>query len=350
MRPIQAPSCNVSLASLGRPMDVEALEQAALAAVAAASSTDELETVRVEYLGRKSELKLALREVRDRETGMTLNAARVRIEGAVDARAAELARQELDRRLSEERVDVTLPVGGDTRGRLHLITQIRREVEDVFLGLGYRVVDGREVETTRYNFDALNFPPGHPARSHLASLFLDDETVLRTETSPSQIRVMEAQQPPVYIVSLGRCYRRDTPDATHTPMFHQVEGLVVDEGITLSDLLGTLDFFMRALFGTERRTEFRTHYFPFTEPSVEPYVSCHVCDGAGCPVCRHSGWIELGGSGMVDPTLFEFVGYDPERYSGFAFGLGLERIAMLRHELPDLRELWRNDLRVSRQF
>ncbi|HEU0056355.1 MAG TPA: phenylalanine--tRNA ligase subunit alpha [Gaiella sp.] len=331
-------------------MDVEALEQAALAAVAAASSTDAIESVRVEYLGRKSELKLALREVRDRETGMSLNAARERIEAAVGARENELERAELDRRLAEERADVTLPVGGYERGHLHLITQIRREVEDVFLGLGYGVVDGREVESTHYNFDALNFPPGHPARSHLASLFLDDETVLRTETSPSQIRTMEAQEPPVYIVSLGRCYRRDTPDATHTPMFHQVEGLVVDEGIALSDLLGTLDLFMKALFGQERRTEFRTHYFPFTEPSVEPYVSCHVCDGAGCPVCRHSGWIELGGSGMVDPNLFEFVGYDAERYSGFAFGLGLERIAMLRHELPDLRELWRNDLRVSRQF
>jgi phenylalanyl-tRNA synthetase alpha chain len=331
-------------------MDVEALEQAALAAVAAASSTDAIEGVRVEYLGRKSALKLALREVRDRDTGMTLNAARERIEAAVDSRAAELERAELDRRLAEERVDVTLPVGGYQRGRLHLITQIRREVEDVFLGLGYRVVDGREVETTHYNFDGLNFPPGHPARSRLASLFLDGDTLLRTETSPSQIRTMEAQQPPVYIVSLGRVYRRDTPDATHVPIFHQVEGLAVDEGITLADLLGTLDTLMKALFGQERRTEFRTHYFPFTEPSVEPYVSCHVCDGAGCPVCRHSGWIELGGSGMVDPKLFEFVGYDPERYSGFAFGLGLERIAMLRHEFPDLRELWRNDLRFARQF
>ena len=331
-------------------MDVEALEQAALAAVAAAPSADEIEAVRVEYLGRKSALKLALREVRDRETGMTLNAVRERIETAVTAREAELARAELDRRLSEERADVTLPVGGYRRGHLHLITQIRREVEDVFLGLGYRVVDGREVETTHYNFDGLNFPPGHPARSRLASLFLDDETLLRTETSPSQIRTMEAQQPPVYIVSLGRVYRRDTPDATHVPIFHQVEGLAVDEGITLTDLLGTLDTLMKALFGQERRTEFRTHYFPFTEPSIEPYVSCHVCDGAGCPVCRHSGWIELGGSGMVDPELFEFVGYDPERYSGFAFGLGLERIAMLRHEFPDLRELWRNDLRFARQF
>ncbi len=254
------------------------------------------------------------------------------------------------RRLTTERVDVTLPAGGYARGRLHLITQIRREVEDVFLGLGYRVVDGREVESTRYNFDALNFPPGHPARSPLATLFVDDETVLRTETSPSQIRTMEAQEPPVYIVSLGRTYRRDTPDATHSPIFHQVEGLVVDEGITLSDLTGTLDFLLRKLFGEKRRTEFRTHYFPFTEPSIEAYVSCHVCDGAGCPVCRHSGWIEVGGAGMVDPKLFEFVGYDPERYSGFAFGWGLERIAMLRHEFPDLRELWRNDLRFSRQF
>ena len=331
-------------------MDVEALEQAALAAVAAASSTDEIEAARVEYLGRKSELKLALRQVRDRETGMTLNAARERIEAAVDAREAELGRAELDRRLAEERVDVSLPVGGSARGRLHLITQIRREVEDVFLGLGYRVVDGREVETTHYNFDGLNFPAGHPARSGLASFFLDDETVLRTETSPSQIRTMEAQQPPIYICTLGRVYRRDTPDATHTPIFHQVEGLAVDEGITLGDLMGTLDFLFKALFGEKRRTDFRTHYFPFTEPSIEAYVSCHVCDGDGCSVCRHSGWIEVGGAGMVDPKLFEFVGYDPERYSGFAFGWGLERIAMLRHEFPDLRELWRNDLRFTRQF
>jgi phenylalanyl-tRNA synthetase alpha chain len=331
-------------------MDVEALEQAALAAVAAAASSDEIELVRVEYLGRKSALPLALREVRDAKTGRTLNEAKRRIETAVAERAEALEREELDRRLAEERVDVTLPVGGYARGRLHLITQIRREVEDIFLGLGYRVVDGREVESTHYNFDGLNFPAGHPARSPLSTLFLDEQTVLRTETSPSQVRTMEAQQPPVYIVSLGRVYRRDTPDATHTPIFHQVEGLAVDEGITLADLTGTLDFLLKALFGQERRTEFRTHYFPFTEPSIEAYVSCHVCDGAGCAVCRHSGWIEVGGAGMVDPALYEFVGYDAERYTGFAFGWGLERIAMLRHEFPDLRELWRNDLRFSGQF
>jgi phenylalanyl-tRNA synthetase alpha chain len=331
-------------------MDATALENDALAAISAASSPNEVEEVRVRFLGRKAELPQALREVRDRETGMTLNALRRRLEEALDGRRETLERADLDRRLREERIDVTLPGEAPRRGHLHLITQIRREVEDIFLGLGYQVVDGREVETTHYNFDGLNFPPGHPARSPLQTLFLDDETVLRTETSPSQVRTMEAQQPPIYIVSLGRVYRRDTPDATHTPTFHQVEGLAVDEGITLADLEGTLDYLLRALFGEERRTEFRTHYFPFTEPSIEAYVSCHVCDGAGCPVCRHSGWIEVGGAGMVDPALFEFVGYDAERYTGFAFGWGLERIAVLRHGIPDLRELWRNDPRLLTQF
>jgi phenylalanyl-tRNA synthetase alpha chain len=331
-------------------MDATALENEALEAISATASPDEVEEVRVRFLGRKAELPQALREVRDRETGMTLNALRQRLEEALDGRRETLERAELDRRLGEERIDVTLPGDAPRRGHLHLITQIRREVEDIFLGLGYQVIDGREVETTHYNFDGLNFPPGHPARSPLQTLFLDEETVLRTETSPSQIRTMEAHQPPIYIVSLGRVYRRDTPDATHTPTFHQVEGLAVDEGITLADLEGTLDYLLKALFGEERRTEFRTHYFPFTEPSIEAYVSCHVCDGAGCPVCRHSGWIEVGGAGMVDPALFEFVGYDPERYTGFAFGWGLERIAVLRHGIPDLRELWRNDPRLLTQF
>ena len=331
-------------------VDAQEVESEALSAVAAAATVEDIERVRVEYLGRKSPLKLALREVRDRETGMRLNALRERIETTIDARDEELRRAELDRRLTEERVDVTMPGDDVGRGHLHLITQIRREFEDIFLGLGYTVVDGREVETTRYNFDALNFPEGHPSRSPLQTLFLDDETVLRTETSPSQIRTMEAQQPPVYIVSLGRVYRRDTPDATHTPTFHQAEGLAVDEGITLGDLLGTLDYLCKALFGENRQTDFRIHHFPFTEPSVEAYVSCHVCDGSGCPVCRHSGWIEVGGSGMVDPNLFEFVGYDAEKYTGFAFGWGLERIAVLRHGIPDLRELWRNDPRLLGQF
>jgi phenylalanyl-tRNA synthetase alpha chain len=331
-------------------MDAEALESEAQSAIARASTLTELDDARVRYLGRKSDLKQALRGVRDRESGMALNAVRERLEVAVAARQAELERADLERRLAEEVVDVTLPGDARRRGHLHPVTQIRREVEDVFLGLGYRVVDGREVETTHYNFDALNFPHWHPARSRLASLFLNGDVLLRTETSPSQIRVMEAERPPIYMVSLGRVYRRDTPDATHSPIFHQVEGLAIDRGITLADLKGTLLHLMRALFGEDRGMRFRTHYFPFTEPSMEPDVSCFNCDGSGCRVCRHSGWIEMGGSGMVDPALFEFVGYDAEEWSGFAFGLGLERIAQLRHGIPDVRLFWENDLRFVRQF
>jgi phenylalanyl-tRNA synthetase alpha chain len=331
-------------------VDAEALEREALNALIEAASREELEEARVRYLGRKSELKLALREVRDRESGMTLNALRERLERAVEARQAELERT---RETPLDDFDVTLPGMGQRRGHLHLITQVRREVEDIFLGLGYMVVDGREVETTRYNFDALNLPEWHPTRSPRSSLFLNADTVLRTETSPSQIRTMEVQDPPIYMITTGRVYRRDTPDATHTPVFHQVEGLAIDEGITLADLKGTLLHVMRALFGEEREVRFRTHYFPFTEPSLEPDVSCFLCDGRGCDVCKHSGWIEMGGSGMVDPKLYEFVDpkrYGPEKVSGFAFGLGLERIALLRHGLPDIRLLWQNDLRFLGQF
>jgi phenylalanyl-tRNA synthetase alpha chain len=331
-------------------MDPHALESEAQSAIAGAATLAELETVRVRYLGRNAELPQALREVRDRETGRVLNAVRGNLERAIAEHRGALERAELDRRLAEESVDVTLPGDRVSRGHLHLITQIRREVEDIFLGLGYEVVDGREVETVRYNFDALNLPPWHPARSTQNSLFLDEDTVLRTETSPSQIHRMEVGSPPVFMISTGRVYRRDTPDATHVPVFHQVEGLAVDEGLSLADLKGTLLFLLRALFGRDRDVRFATHFFPFTEPSVEAYVSCFLCDRSGCPACKHSGWIEIGGSGMVDPTVFTFVGYDPEAVSGFAFGLGLERIAMLRHGLPDLRELWRDDLRLLRQF
>jgi phenylalanyl-tRNA synthetase alpha chain len=331
-------------------MDPRALENEARSAIAAASAVTELEEVRIRYLGRNAQLPQALRAVRDRERGRILNAVRSNLERAIAERREALDQAELDRRLSSEAVDVTLPGESIPRGHLHLITQIRREVEDIFLGLGYEVVDGREVETVRYNFDALNLPPWHPARSPQNSLFLDDDIVLRTETSPSQIHRMEQGPPPVFMISTGRVYRRDTPDATHVPIFHQVEGLAVDEGITLADLKGTLLALLRALFGEDRDVRFGTHFFPFTEPSVEAYVSCFLCDRTGCGACKHSGWIEIGGSGMVDPAVFEFVGYDPEQISGFAFGLGLERIAMLRHGLPDLRELWRDDLRLLRQF
>ena len=331
-------------------MDVQALQTEALSAIAAAGSLDELDDVRVRYLGRKSALKLALREVRDRERGMALNGARERLETELSERRATLERERLDLVLGEGAVDVTLPGARPPRGRLHLITQIRREVEDIFLGMGYEVVGGREVEEPRYLFDALNMPAGHPTRSPLQTFYLSESAVLRSETSPSQIHVMESRRPPVYMVSLGRCYRRDVPDATHFPIFHQVEGLAVDRGITLADLKGTLLHLMRALFGEGRAVRFRTHFFPFTEPSLEPDISCFACDGEGCRVCKWSGWIELGGSGVVDPNVLRWVGYDPEEVSGFAFGIGLERIAQLRHGIPDARLLWENDLRVLRQF
>jgi phenylalanyl-tRNA synthetase alpha chain len=331
-------------------LDAEAYRSEALAAVEGAGNVGDLDDARIRFLGRKSELKQALRDVRDRDTGMALNAIREAIEEAIAAKQAALERAELDRSLSEESIDITLPGDAQPRGHLHLITQVRREVEDIFLGMGYEVVEGREVETTRYLFDALNMPPNHPTRSPLHTFYLNGDVVLRTETSPAQIHTMEEREPPIYMVSLGRCYRRDTPDATHYPIFHQVEGLAVDENITLADLKGTLQHLLRSLFGEERETRFATHFFPFTEPSIEAYVSCFLCDGAGCRVCKHSGWIEIGGAGMVDPNVFEFVGYDPEKVTGFAFGWGLERIAMFRHGLPDIRALWENDLRVLEQF
>jgi phenylalanyl-tRNA synthetase alpha chain len=331
-------------------VDAQKLENEALQAISGAQTTAQLDEARVRYLGRKSELKQALRGVRDRETGMTLNALRERLEQAIAEREAALRAQELDAALADESFDVTLPGTPFRRGHLHPLTQIRREVEDIFLGLGYMVVDGDEVEDTWHLFDALNMPPQHVTRSPLHTLFLNGDVVLRTETSPSQIRVMESREPPVYMVSLGRVYRRDTPDATHSPLFHQVEGLAVDSGITLADLKGTLLHLARALFGEEREARFSTDFFPFTEPSLGMAISCFACDGKGCRICKYSGWIELGGSGMVDPNVLVNVGYDPEEVSGFAFGIGLERIAMLRHSIPDIRMFFENDLRFLRQF
>jgi phenylalanyl-tRNA synthetase alpha chain len=312
--------------------------------------------VSVSFLGRRSPLKQALREVRDRETGMQLNAVREAIEAAIAKKKDVVEAAELARKLTEERVDVTLPaeligpVRPRRRGSLHPSTQVRRDVEDIFLGLGYEIVDGREVESTRYNFDALGFPDWHPSRSPRSTLYLGGDTVLRTETSPAQIHKMESTRPPIYIISIGRVYRRDTIDATHFPVFHQFEGLAIDKGITMADLKGTLLYVMRQLYGPEREVRFRTHYFPFTEPSMEPDVSCFECSGAGCPVCKHSGWIEMGGSGMVDPYLYEFVGWGPEEYTGFAFGMGIERTAQLRYGIPGIRPFWDNDLRFLRQF
>jgi phenylalanyl-tRNA synthetase alpha chain len=331
-------------------VDAEALEKEAIAAVEAAATLDELDDARVRYLGRKSALKLALREVRDRETGMTLNALRERLEAAVESRQAELERADLERRYAESAVDVTLPGEPVGRGRLHLLTQIRREIEDIFLGMGYEVYEGDEVVDAWSNFDALTTDQGHPSRSPNDTFYLTGDVLLRTHTSPDQIRLMESRRPPIYAIMPGRVYRRDTPDATHSPTFLQVEALVVDRGITLADLKGSVLHFFRQLFGPTREVRMRTSFFPFTEPSVEFDVTCFICDAQGCPVCKHSGWIEMGGAGWVDPQVFTNVGYDPEEWSGFAFGLGIERIAMLRHGLPDLRLFWENDVRVLEQF
>jgi phenylalanyl-tRNA synthetase alpha chain len=324
----------------------------ARAAIVGAATERELEETRVTYLGRKSRLTEALRSAKELSVGerAELNRTKAALEELVETARRDLRAKELDRALAEEQVDVTLPGDRIPRGHYHLLTQIRREVEDVFLGLGYGIVDGDEVEDSWHLFDALNMGPAHVTRSPLHTLYLNGDIVLRTETSPSQIRVMESQPPPVYIVSLGRVYRRDTADATHYPIFHQVEGLAVDRGITLADLKGTLRYLARALFGEDREVRFQTDFFPFTEPSLAVSISCFLCGGSGCSVCKQSGWIEMGGSGVVDPNVLENVGYDPEEVSGFAFGLGLERIAMLRHGVPDLRMFWDNDLRFLRQF
>jgi phenylalanyl-tRNA synthetase alpha chain len=325
-------------------------------AFAGARTPDELEAANIRYLGRKSQLKLALREVRDRDTGMQLNAVRERVEGAAHDAGERVVAARMAEILASERVDVTLPATllGDVhprpRGHLHPTTLVRRDVEDAFIGLGYEIRDDREVETLEYNFDKLAFPWWHPARSSRDTYFLDADTVLRTETSASQIHAMEERKPPIYMVSIGRVYRRDAITPTRFPIFHQFEGLAVDRHITMADLKGTLLHVMRSLFGDDRRVRFRTHYFPFTEPSMEPDVSCGVCGGEGCPTCKWSGWIEIGGSGMVDPQVLMNVGLDPDEWGGFAFGLGLERAAQLRYDIPIIRPFWENDLRFLRQF
>jgi phenylalanyl-tRNA synthetase alpha chain len=328
--------------------DWNAYLETARSEIESAATATELDDARVRHLGRKSELKQALREVRDRESGMTLNAVREQLEQLVDDREAALVQQA--RLRADATLDVTLPGTRPRRGHLHPLTQICREVEDIFLGLGYEIVDSREVETVWHNFDALNQPLTHPSRSHRDTFYIDADTLLRTHTSTGQIRTMETRQPPIYIATLGRVYRRDTPSPRSTPNFHQVEALAVDRGITLADLKGTLMYFFRAMFGPDREVRVRTSFFPFTEPSVEFDVTCFLCAGAGCAFCKYSGWFEMGGAGVVDPAVFENVGYDPEEWSGFAWGLGLDRIAAQRHGIPDIRMFWENDLRVLEQF
>ena len=346
--------------------DLQQLQSEAEASVAAAASAAELEELRVRYLGRRSELTSTLRSIGELPpeqrgpVGKEANRVRQALEAVLERRTAELEAAELDARLAEDGLDVTLP--GDPpkpAGHLHLVSQIRRRMEDVCVGLGFSVLEGPEIEYEYYNFTALNHPPEHPARLPQDTFYFAERVLLRTHTSSMQIRAMELQEPPIYIVVPGRVYRPDTPDATHVPMFHQFEGLAIDEDITLADLQGVLLAFAREMFGEATEVRLRPGYFPFTEPSVEVDVSCFRCGGTGfegsqrCGTCKGEAWIEILGSGMVDPNVLDYVaggGYDKERVQGFAWGMGIERIASIVYEVPDLRALFDNDLRLLHQF
>jgi phenylalanyl-tRNA synthetase alpha chain len=336
---------------------IEELREEAISAVVSAGSTTDLESVRVRYLGRSAWLTEIKKGIRDlppeerREVGGAANRATKEIEAALAERLEALAATEREERLKGEGVDVTLPGVPYPKGSLHPTLRIIDEVVDFFVGLGYRIAEGPEVETDYYNFTALNIPPGHPARGEHDTFFLDEGLVLRTQTSPVQIRTMLSQEPPVYIISPGRVYRRDY-DPTHTPMFNQIEGLAVDKGLTLSHLKGTLAAMSRHIFGEDVKVRLRPGYFQFTEPSVELDVSCFVCEGSdpNCKVCKGAGWLEMLGAGMVDPAVLTEVDYDPEEYSGFAFGMGPDRMAMVKYGIPDLRLFFEGDLRFLRQF
>jgi len=339
-----------------------------LTEIAAAGSLEELDAVRVAYMGKKGSLTGVLRglgglSAEERPAvGKTANEVRVALENAIDERKSVLSAAELEARISAGALDVTLPGRSHPLGSRHLINRLTSEIVEIFLGLGYTIAEGPEVELEYYNFTALNHPPQHPARAATDTFYVRDLSgdtfdgpepsgvLLRTHTSPVQVRTLERVEPPVYVLAPGKVYRRDVADPSHLPQFTQVEGLVVDEGITFADLKGTLDHFVREVFGPDRKTRFRPHFFPFTEPSAEVDVSCGICAGAGCRFCKNTGWLEILGCGMIDPNVFGHVGIDPERYTGFAFGLGVERIAALKYNVPDLRMLVEGDMRFLRQF
>ncbi|REF37996.1 phenylalanine--tRNA ligase subunit alpha [Thermasporomyces composti] len=348
------------------PNEVARMRDEALAAIAAAKDLDELRSVRLAHVGDRSPLALANREIgalpphARKEAGIRVGAARKAVAEALAARQTELEAEREARILVEETVDVTLPWDIEPRGARHPLTTIAERIADVFVAMGWEVVDGPEVEAEWLNFDALNIPPDHPARTTMDTFFVapeDRNVVLRTHTSPAQARTMLTREPPIYIVCPGRVYRTDELDATHTPVFHQVEGLVVDEGITLAHLKGTLDHFARAMFGDEVRTRLRPSYFPFTEPSAEVDLLCFVCRGESvgdptrpCRTCSSEGWIEWGGCGVVNPRVLRACGVDTDRYSGFAFGMGLERTLMFRHGIQDMRDMIEGDTRFTRRF
>lgn len=350
--------------------DLRAIQAQVEQGVLGADTLDALDRIRVASLGKKGSLTAIMRSMgkvppEERPAmGQLANTVRANVQAAIEQRKLQLAKAALDAKISAEAADVTLPGRRLAPGTQHLISQIREEIEDIFCGLGYTIEDGPFVETTYYNFTALNAPEDHPSRSAKDTFYVVDnapegkethalgesDVLLRTQTSGVQVHVMETLKPPIYMVCPGTVFRPDTADANHLPQFTQVEGLVVDEGITFGDLKGTLDYFCREIFGRDRATRYRPHFFPFTEPSCEVDVSCGVCHGEGCRFCKNTGWLEILGCGMVDPNVLGYVGIDSERYSGFAFGIGVERVAALRYDLPDLRMLMTGDMRFLRQF
>ena len=335
---------------------LEQIKGSALTAIAGAETEQALEEVRVRFLGKKGELTAILRGMgavapEDRpKIGAMVNTIRSEIEESLSARFGDLKAQSMERKLREERIDVTLPAPEKKVGKLHPITQTRNRMVEIFTGMGFEIAEGPEVESTYFNFDALNAPADHPSRDDTDTFYFSENVLLRTQTSPVQIRSMEGKIPPIRMISPGRVYRSDVADATHSPRFHQCEGLVIDKGITMGDLKGTLATFAKAMFGERTRIRFRPHNFPFTEPSAEVDVSCFVCGGKGCRLCKGEGWIEILGAGMVHPNVLRAGGIDPDVYSGFAFGMGIERVAMTMFGINDLRLMCENDARFLEQF
>ena len=334
--------------------NLEQIRSEALAAIAANDA--DLEALRVKYLGKKGELTAVLRgmgQLTPEErpvVGQIANEVRADIEAAMTARKETLAAEAMERRLKEEKLDVTMPGSAPKMGHVHPLNLVQRDLEDIFIGLGFSIEEGPEVEYDYYNFQALNIPENHPARDTQDTFYITDNILLRSQTSPVQARTMEVQKPPIRIISPGRVYRSDAMDATHSPLFHQMEGLVVDKGITMGDLKGMLETFAKTEFGEDTKSRFRPHHFPFTEPSAEVDISCFMCGGKGCRLCKGEGWIEILGAGMVHPNVLRNCGIDPEIYSGFAFGMGVERIAMLKYHIDDIRHFYDNDVRFIEQF
>ena len=335
---------------------LEKIKEEALKQIAASDALEKLNDIRVSYLGKKGQLTSLLKGMKDvspeerPKVGQMVNDARALIEGRLEEAKTALAQKAREEQLKKEVIDVTLPAKRQEEGHRHPNTIALEEVERIFIGMGYEVVEGPEVEYDEYNFEKLNIPKGHPARDEQDTFYINDSILLRSQTSPVQVRTMEQGKLPIRMIAPGRVFRSDEVDATHSPSFHQIEGLVVDKGITFADLKGTLEEFAKEMFGTETKVKFRPHHFPFTEPSAEVDVSCFKCGGKGCRFCKGSGWIEILGCGMVHPHVLEMCNIDPDEYSGFAFGVGLERIALLKYEIDDMRLLYENDIRFLKQF